>query len=63
MMPLPPLAAVALMRDLIFRRRADTLLVRVAMPVRAGSQTNESLGAVDRLVLPVYVGLARDSGQ
>ena len=54
---------LALMRDLIFTRRADTLLVRIAVPARAGAHFSESLGVVDRLASPLYAALVLDSGQ
>lgn len=54
---------LALMRDLIFTRRADTLLVRIAVPVRAGGQISESREVVDRMASPLYAALAQDSGQ
>jgi EpsI family protein len=50
---------LALMRDLIFTRRADTLLVRIATPVGAELRGTEDLALVASLAPSIYAALGR----
>jgi EpsI family protein len=54
---------LALMRDVIFARRADALLVRIALPVGPDGQARESLDAVGLLAASLYAALAPEGRQ
>ncbi len=54
---------LALMRDLIFARRADSLLVRIAVPVGADGHVRERLDTVGHLAVPLYLALAPEGAQ
>ena len=51
---------MALMRGLLFDRRADTLLVRIAAPAGKESQTTEALAAVSELGSAVHAALSAE---
>jgi len=51
---------LALMQGLLFERRADTLLIRIAAPVGKKSQTGEALAAVSELGSAVYAALSAE---
>lgn len=50
----------ALMRDLIFARRADALLVRIALPVGSDGPAREGLDTVGPLAASLYAALAAE---
>jgi EpsI family protein len=52
---------LALMRNIIFLRRADALLVRIAVPAAADSQVRESLDAAGQLAAPLYAALTGEA--
>jgi EpsI family protein len=54
---------LALMRDIIFARRADALLVRIATSVDSQSQVADGLDALARLAPPLYAEVAREMGR
>ena len=54
---------LALMRDIIFARRADALLVRIATSAYSQSEVADSLAALARLAPPLYAELARGVGR
>ena len=54
---------LALMRDLIFKRRADTLLVRVATPTGRGRPVADDLALVAGLAPSVYGALNQEIGR
>jgi EpsI family protein len=54
---------LALMRDLIFARRADTLLVRIATPGDQESQVTDRLAVVADLAPAVYGALGQEIGK
>jgi EpsI family protein len=49
---------LALMRDLIFTRRADTLLVRIATPMGPALQTQDGLALLSGLAPSVYAAFS-----
>ena len=51
---------LALMRGLLFERRADTLLVRIAAPVGRELPREESLAAVSELASAVHSSLSKE---
>ncbi len=51
----------ALMRDVVFARRADSMLVRIATPV--GSEVADDLAVVAGLAPALYTALARGVGE
>jgi EpsI family protein len=51
---------LALMRDLIFTRRADTLLIRIATPSSRGRPVSEDLSVVASLAPSVYAALQQE---
>jgi EpsI family protein len=53
----------ALMRDVVFARRADSMLVRVATPVGSESQVVDDLAVVAALAPDVYTALAKGVGE
>ena len=54
---------LALMRDVVFARRADVLLVRIATSADSQSQVADGLAALARLAPPLYAELARGVGR
>jgi EpsI family protein len=54
---------LALMRDLIFMRRADTLLVRIATPAGLGRPVADDLAVVAELAPAVYSALRQEIGK
>jgi EpsI family protein len=54
---------LALMRDLIFARRADTLLVRIATPAGQEPQVTDRLAIVADLAPAVYGALGQELGK
>ena len=54
---------LALMRDIIFARRADALLVRIARPVGPDGGIRESLDAIGPLAVSLYAALAPEGRQ
>ena len=54
---------LALMRDLIFARRADALLIRIALPVGPDGRARESLDVVGPLAASLYAVLAPEGRQ
>ena len=51
---------LALMRDAIFTRRADALLIRIATPASAPPRVADNLGLVASLVPALYASLGQD---
>lgn len=54
---------LALMRDLIVTRRADTLLIRIATPGSRGRPVADDLAAVTSLAPAVHAALSREIGK
>jgi len=54
---------LALMRDVIFARRADALLVRIATPVGPAAQVADDLAVVAGLAPSIYAALGRETGK
>ena len=54
---------IALMRDVIFARRADTLLVRIATPAGPAAQVEDDLAVVAGLAPSVYAVLGQGAGK
>jgi len=54
---------LALMRDIIFARRADTLLVRIATSADSQSQVADGLAALARLAPTLYAELVQGVGR
>jgi EpsI family protein len=52
---------LALMHDLLFERRADTLLVRIAVPAGRELPTADALAAVSELASAVHAALSEES--
>jgi len=48
---------VALMRDIVVDRHADSMLVRIAMPAGPESQLSADLAVVERLAVDLYASL------
>lgn len=53
---------LALLRSILFERRGDALLVRIAIPGEADSRPAAALDAVGRLAGPLYMALSQDAG-
>ncbi len=53
---------LALLRSILLARRADVLLVRIAIRVDPGDGLANSLAAVARLARPLYIALSQDAG-
>jgi EpsI family protein len=51
---------LALMRDLIFARRADTLLVRIALPATPDRPVREGLDTASELAVPLYAAIVQE---
>jgi EpsI family protein len=54
---------LALMRDLLFARRADTLLIRIATPAGRGRPVADDLAVVASLAPSVYAALRQEMGK
>jgi EpsI family protein len=54
---------LALMRDVIFARRADALLVRIATPVGPAPQVADELAVVAGLAPSIYAALGQETGK
>jgi len=54
---------LALMRDLIFARRADTLLIRIATPASGGRPVADDLAVVASLAPSVHAALRQESAR
>lgn len=54
---------LALMRDVIFARRADTVLVRIATPAGAEPQVADDLAVVAGLAPSIYAALSQETGK
>ena len=54
---------LALMRDLIFARRADTLLIRIATPASRGRPVADDLAVVSSLASSVHAALSQEIGK
>jgi EpsI family protein len=54
---------LVLMRDLIFTRRADTLLIRIATPASRGRPLADHLAVVASLAPSVYAALSQEIGK
>jgi len=54
---------LALMRDLIFTRRADTLLIRIATPASRGRPVADDLAVVAGLAPSVYAALQQETAR
>lgn len=54
---------LALLGDIIFARRADAILVRIAIPADSQSQLADGLAAVAKLAPPLYAELAQGVGR
>jgi len=54
---------LALMRDLIFAQRTDTLLIRIATPANPERPVADDLAVVVELAPSVYAALAQKVGQ
>ena len=54
---------LAQMRDLIFARRSDTLLVRIAVPTAPGRPVRAGLDTASELALPLYAAIAHEMSQ
>lgn len=54
---------LALMRDLIFTRRADSLLIRIATPAGRGRPREGDLAVVSNLAPAVYAALSQEMGK
>jgi EpsI family protein len=54
---------LALMRDIIFARRADALLVRIATPANSESEVADGLAAVAKLAPTLYEELVQGVGR
>jgi len=50
---------LALMREVLFQRRADTLLVRVAIPLNATQTPEDALTIVSEIAPPLYAALIK----
>jgi len=51
---------LALMRDVIFARRADTLLVRIALPADPDRTVREGLDTAGELAVPLYAAIVQE---
>ena len=49
---------LALMRKVLFRRQADAMLVRLAIPIETGDALGHSLRVVSEIAPPLYAALA-----
>lgn len=54
---------LALMRDVIFARRADALLVRIATPAGPAPQVADDLAVVAGLAPSIYAALGQEAGK
>jgi EpsI family protein len=54
---------LALMRDMIFARRADTLLVRIALPAAPDRPVRAGLETASELAVPLYAAIAQEIPQ
>lgn len=54
---------IALMRDVIFTRRADALLVRIATPAGPAPQVADDLAVVAGLAPSIYAALGQETGK
>lgn len=54
---------LALMRDVIFARRADALLVRIATPAGPAPQVADDLAVVAGLAPSIYAALGQETGK
>jgi len=54
---------LALMRDVIFARRADALLVRIATPANSQSEVADGVAAVAKLAPTLYAELVQGMGR
>ena len=49
---------LALMREVLFRRQADAMLVRLGIPAESGGALEDALSLVSEIAPPLYAALA-----